>query len=71
MRRVGVANSRIWNPENTRAVVTTIIAIDRAVGREDAIAVTHTITAIVTDTIVRVFVLVNVTIVIAFGFSDT
>lgn len=71
MRRVGVANSRIWNPEDTRAVVTTIIAIDHAVGREDVIAVTHTVTAIVTDIIVRVFVLVNVTIVIPFGFSDT
>ena len=68
---MGVANSRIWNPEDTRAVVTTIIAIDHAVGREAVIAVTHTITAIVTDTIVRVFVLVNVTIVIPFGFSDT
>ena len=64
-------NSRVGNPEDTRAVVTTIIAIDHAVGREDAIVATHTTTAVATDIIVSVFVVVNVTTVIPFDSSHT
>lgn len=52
-------------------MVVTIIAIDHAVGREDVIAATHTTTAVVTDTTVSMFVLVNVTIVLPFGYSHT
>ena len=72
---MGVVNSCIGSPEDTRAVIAidqiVIIAIDHAVGREDVIVATLTTTVVVIGTTVSMFVLVNVTTVNAFGFSHT